>query len=361
MATIELKNISKRFSTEVQAVDNISFKVEDSEFVVLVGPSGCGKTTLLRMISGLEPITSGEVLFDNIVVNDIDPAKRNVGMVFQEYALYPHLSVFENIAFPLKVLKRNTKEKIDKKTIHNRVLEVVGLLELTNLIKRKPKELSGGQRQRVALGRALVRKPCLFLFDEPLSNLDAKLRITLRQEIINLHNKLGITSIYVTHDQTEAMTMGDKIAVIKDGLLQQYDTPYKIYNNPKNLFVADFIGSPSINIFEGKIVEGFFVENNSNIKFKINTDNRNIKYVAIRPELINICDSSDNDNENKINVYVDNVEFIGNESIIYFTTGNSQKRIICQPTLTIKRGTQLNCTFCSNSLLLFDKYENRTI
>ena len=362
MTTIELKNISKQFPTGVQAVNNVSLKIEDGEFVVFVGPSGCGKTTILRMIAGLETISSGDILFDNVVVNNVDPSKRKVGMVFQEYALYPHLSVFDNIAFPLNVLKKNSKEKISKNAISDRVLEVSELLELTDLIKRKPKELSGGQRQRVALGRALVRKPNLFLFDEPLSNLDAKLRITLRQEITNLHKKLGVTSIYVTHDQIEAMTMGDKIAVIKDGEVLQYASPFEIYNNPTNLFVADFIGSPSINIFEGKIIDGFFVENNSDVKFKINNDNNDIKYALIRPELIKINENYDNTNyydDININVEVDNVEYVGSESIIYFTTGNSQKRIIAPPIQTIKRGMQIVCNFTLNSLLLFDSKGNR--
>jgi multiple sugar transport system ATP-binding protein len=357
MATIELKNISKRFPLDTQAVNNVSLKIEDGEFVVFVGPSGCGKTTILRMIAGLETITSGEILFDNVVVNNIDPSKRNVGMVFQEYALYPHLSVFDNIAFPLNVLKRNSKEKIPKSIIYDKVLEVAELLELTDLIKRKPKELSGGQRQRVALGRALIRKPCLFLFDEPLSNLDAKLRITLRQEIINLHKKLGITSIYVTHDQIEAMTMGDKIAVMKNGKILQYASPFEIYNNPTNIFIADFIGSPSINIFEGKVVNGFFIENNSNVKFKINSNKSNIKYVAIRPELMKA--SNNYDNIILIDVKVDNVEFVGSESIIYFTTGNSQKKIISPPIQTIKREMQIICSFAADSLLLFDEEGNR--
>ena len=359
MAAIELKNISKYFPLGVQAVNNISLKIEDGEFVVLVGPSGCGKTTILRMIAGLEMITNGEILFDSVVANDIDPPKRNVGMVFQEYALYPHLSVFDNIAFPLNVLKRNSSEKITKEAIRNRVLEVLELLELTNLINRKPKELSGGQRQRVALGRALVRKPCLFLFDEPLSNLDAKLRITLRQEIINLHKKLGITSIYVTHDQVEAMTMGDKIAVLKDGELQQYASPFEIYNNPKNLFVADFIGYPGINIFEGKVVNGFFVDDSdAELNFRVNTNNANIRYAAIRPELVTIKLSAD-EYENIIGIKVDNVEFVGSESIVYFTTGNSQKRIICSPTQDIRRDMQMFCSFPPNALLLFDEKGNR--
>ncbi|MCL2040179.1 MAG: ABC transporter ATP-binding protein [Bacteroidetes bacterium] len=358
MATIELKNISKQFQTGVEAVNNVSLKIEEGEFVVLVGPSGCGKTTILRMIAGLETITDGDILLDNVVANNIEPHKRNIGMVFQEYALYPHLNVFDNIAFPLKVLKRNNK-KITKQEIKNKVLEILDTLELASFINHKPKELSGGQRQRVALGRALVRNPGLFLFDEPLSNLDAKLRVTLRQEIINLHKKFGITSIYVTHDQIEAMTMGDKIAVLKDGCLQQYATPFEIYNNPNNLFVADFIGSASINVFEGSIKNNIFYENNSDINFKINNksnvDLKDIKYAAIRPELINIG----NNYENNINIKIENVEFIGSETLLYFTTGKTKKRIICSPTQDIKTNMTILCSFQSDAILLFDDLGNR--
>jgi len=360
MATIELRKISKKFQAGVEAVNNVSLKINEGEFVVLVGPSGCGKTTLLRMIAGLETITNGDILLDNLVANNIEPHKRNIGMVFQEYALYPHLSVFDNIAFPLKVLKRNSPKKITKPEIEKKVLDILDLLELTDFINRKPKELSGGQRQRVALGRALVRNPGLFLFDEPLSNLDAKLRITLRQEIINLHKKFGITSIYVTHDQIEAMTMGDRIAVLRDGYLQQYASPFEIYNNPINLFVADFIGSASINIFEGGITNNIFYEKDSDISFKINTNQNNInleniKYAAIRPEFINV----ENKYENTINIKIDNVEFIGSETLLYFTTGNTKKRIICSPTQDIKRNMNLLCSFQSAALLLFNESGDR--
>jgi multiple sugar transport system ATP-binding protein len=255
MATIELRNISKSFQAGIDAVKDVSFVAEEGEFIVLVGPSGCGKTTILRMIAGLEEITNGELLINDIVANNFEPMDRNIGMVFQEYALYPHLSVFDNLAFPLKVQSRFAKKihstKLNKEEIKKLVLDVAEHLELINLIHRKPKELSGGQRQRVALGRAIIRQPDLFLFDEPLSNLDARLRILMRQEIISLQRKYGITSIYVTHDQTEAMTMGSKIAVMKDGVLQQFDTPYNIYHRPINKFVADFIGMPSMNFFNG--------------------------------------------------------------------------------------------------------------
>jgi ABC-type sugar transport system ATPase subunit len=377
MTKIELRNISKTFKGNVQAVKDLSLTINDGEFVVLVGPSGCGKTTILRMIAGLETITNGEILFDDIVVNNVEPSERNIGMVFQEYALYPHFTVYDNIAFPLNVFRKKRNHKLTKSEIKNRVLEVAEQLQLTELINRKPKELSGGQRQRVALGRALARKPKLFLFDEPLSNLDAKLRITLRQEIINLHKQLGITSIYVTHDQVEAMTMGSKIAILQEGVLQQFATPFEIYHNPQNLFVADFIGSPSINVFEGKVENGIFYETNSDVSIpfidilpkaitpsdsslfdKILKNIKAINYVAVRPEMLEI---STNKANNRINIsfVVDNVEFIGNESIIYFRTGNTPKRLICRPTQFIRTGQMINCNFALESLIFFNSNGDR--
>ena len=364
MAKIELKNISKIFPNGVEAVKNVSFSAEDGEFIVLVGPSGCGKTTILRMIAGLEEITEGELLFDGKIVNNFEPKARNIGMVFQEYALYPHLTVFENIAFPLNILKK-TDKSLSKEKIKNQVLEIAEQLELTQLLKRKPKELSGGQRQRVALGRAIIRQPNFFLFDEPLSNLDAKLRVLMRQEIISLQRKYGITSIYVTHDQTEAMTMGTKIAVMKDGVLQQFDTPFEIYNNPANIFVADFIGSPQINFFDGIFNETHFTENNSD--FKIDNSSLNIakkiknhsKYIlALRPENIKIGKNFDYGFVN-FSTVVENVEFLGNELIIYFRTGNTSKRIKTFPNQDIKVGDLIDCHFNTNSLLFFSQNGKR--
>lgn len=249
MASVTLAGVTKKYGN-VTAVRDLDLAIRDGEFMVLVGPSGCGKTTALRMVAGLEDITGGEIKIEARVVNDIEPRDRDIAMVFQNYALYPHMSVYENMAFGLK-LRRLPKQIIDQ-----RVQEAAGLLGIESYLTRKPKELSGGQRQRVALGRAIVREPKVFLMDEPLSNLDAKLRVQTRAELVKLHRRLGITTIYVTHDQVEAMTMGDRIAVMKDGVLQQCDTPMEIYNHPANLFVAGFIGTPSMNQIEAKLVKG---------------------------------------------------------------------------------------------------------
>ena len=247
MASVTLENIQKEYVGGVVAVKDVSIEVHDKEFVVLVGPSGCGKSTTLRMIAGLEDISSGIITIDGKVVNNVPPKDRDIAMVFQNYALYPHMSVYENMAFGLK-LRKFPKAEIDK-----RVREAAKILSIEDYLERKPKALSGGQRQRVAVGRAIVRKPKVFLFDEPLSNLDAKMRIQMRTEISKLHKQLGATMIYVTHDQTEAMTMGDRIVVMKDGNVHQTDTPLNLYNFPVNKFVAGFIGSPSMNFINGII------------------------------------------------------------------------------------------------------------
>jgi len=248
MAKVVVKDLVKIYDNGFQALKKINFTAEDKEFVVLVGPSGCGKTTALRMIAGLEEVTAGEILIGDKVVNKVLPKDRDIAMVFQNYALYPHMSVYENMAFALK-LRKEPKDKIKRK-----VDEAAKLLGIETMLERKPGQLSGGQRQRVALGRAIVRNPRVFLFDEPLSNLDAKLRVAMRAEIVKLHRHLENTMIYVTHDQVEAMTMGDKIVVMKDGLIHQIDTPLNIYNNPANIFVAGFIGSPAINLIPGQIL-----------------------------------------------------------------------------------------------------------
>jgi multiple sugar transport system ATP-binding protein len=247
MAEVRLVNVSKVYEGGNTAVKNVNIDIKDKEFVVLVGPSGCGKSTTLRMIAGLEEITSGDLYIDDKKVNEVSPKDRDIAMVFQNYALYPHMTVYENMAFGLKL------RKFDKAEIKERVTEAAKVLGLEELLDRKPKALSGGQRQRVAVGRAIVRKPKVFLFDEPLSNLDAKLRVQMRTEISKLHKDLEATMIYVTHDQTEAMTMGDKIVIMKDGVINQIGTPMDLYNLPVNIFVAGFIGSPSMNFVEGQI------------------------------------------------------------------------------------------------------------
>ena len=244
MATVELRNISKVYEGGVKAVDNANLTINDKEFVVLVGPSGCGKTTTLRMVAGLEEISGGELYIDGKLMNDVAPKDRDIAMVFQNYALYPHMTVYDNMAFGLKI------RKYPKAEINTRVHEAAQILDIEELLDRKPKALSGGQRQRVAVGRAIVRKPKVFLFDEPLSNLDAKLRVQMRAELSALHHRLQATMIYVTHDQIEAMTMGDRIVVLKDGLIQQIGTPLGLYNTPVNRFVAGFIGSPPMNFMK---------------------------------------------------------------------------------------------------------------
>jgi multiple sugar transport system ATP-binding protein len=244
VAAISLSKLTKVYATGVKALDALDLDVADGEFVVLVGPSGCGKTTALRMVAGLERITSGTVSFGDRVVNDVSPRYRDVAMVFQNYALYPHLSVYQNIGFALE------NKKVERAERDRRIRSAAGILGLDDLLGRKPKQLSGGQRQRVAMGRAIVREPSVFLMDEPLSNLDAKLRVQMRSEVLRVHRSIGAATLYVTHDQTEAMTMGDRVAVLQGGVLQQYDTPRALYNRPANVFVATFIGSPAMNLYE---------------------------------------------------------------------------------------------------------------
>jgi multiple sugar transport system ATP-binding protein len=251
MAAIELDTVTKRFPDGTVAVNEMSLEVADGEFMILVGPSGCGKTTALRMVAGLEDVTDGQIRIGGQVVNDVEPGDRDVAMVFQNYALYPHMTVRQNIAFPLKMQKLSAPE------IDQRVDEATRLLGLDELLRRKPRELSGGQRQRVAMGRAIVRHPQAFLMDEPLSNLDAKLRVQMRAELVKLHRRLGVTTLYVTHDQTEAMTLGQRVAVLRLGVIQQVDAPQHLYHHPANTFVASFIGSPPMNFAAGTLVDGY--------------------------------------------------------------------------------------------------------
>jgi multiple sugar transport system ATP-binding protein len=247
MASVTFDAVSKVYDNGFRAVDNLDLQIRDGEFMVLVGPSGCGKTTALRMLAGLEEISDGELVIDDRVINDVAPQKRDIAMVFQNYALYPHLSVYDNMAYGLKI------QKLGKAEIKRRVQEIAAIIGLEDLLDRKPKALSGGQRQRVAMGRAIVRRPKVFLMDEPLSNLDAKLRVQMRSEVARIQHELKATTVYVTHDQVEAMTMGDRVALMRRGVLQQVDTPMRLYNAPANLFVASFIGSPSMNLFEAQL------------------------------------------------------------------------------------------------------------
>lgn len=327
MAKVTLKNITKVFDKKVVAVDKANLEVADREFVVLVGPSGCGKSTTLRMIAGLEEITEGEIFIDDRLVNNIPPKDRDIAMVFQNYALYPHMTAYENMAFGLKL------RKYPKEEIKQRVHEAAEILGINDLLDRKPKALSGGQRQRVAVGRAIVRKPKVFLFDEPLSNLDAKLRVQMRTEIIKLHNRLQTTMIYVTHDQMEAMTMGDRIVVMKDGIIHQIDTPLSLYQKPKNIFVAGFIGSPSMNFLDGELsMADTLIFDEKAVQIRIpkqyepylrNHIGKTVT-LGIRPEHIFDPDFSEAVLEKvEITATVEVVELMGNEIFLYLTTGKN--------------------------------------
>ena len=326
MAKVTFKNICKSYSGDVMAVKNFNLDINDKEFVVLVGPSGCGKSTSLRMVAGLENISSGELYIDDTLVNDTPPKDRDIAMVFQNYALYPHMTVYDNMAFGLK-LRKFSKEDIDKK-----VKGAAKILGIEELLERKPKALSGGQRQRVALGRAIVRNPKVFLMDEPLSNLDAKLRVQTRAEIKKLHQKLNATFIYVTHDQTEAMTMGSRIVIMKDGLVQQAASPKEVYEKPANVFVGGFIGSPQMNFMEAEFKkngDGFslfvgekkIILTGDKAKLLVNRNYLNKKViVGIRPEDIK-CVSSECDykvDENCIESKVDFFEMLGAQTYLYF-------------------------------------------
>ncbi|ANL67962.1 sn-glycerol-3-phosphate ABC transporter ATP-binding protein (plasmid) [Rhizobium phaseoli] len=318
MAGVELRNINKIYGNNFHALHDLNFDIKDGEFMVFVGPSGCGKSTALRMIAGLESISGGELKIGDRVVNDVDPKDRDIAMVFQSYALYPHKTVRENIAFPLLMAG------LPKAEIDSRVNEAARILELTTLLDRKPALLSGGQRQRVAMGRAIVRKPAAFLMDEPLSNLDAKLRVQMRAEIANLQRKLNVTTIYVTHDQVEAMTMGDRVAVMKGGVLQQVDTPQNLYSRPDNVFVAAFIGSPSMNLYEA-VLDGrtLTLGNNSfeipdrvfEYRPSLNAASNRQVIVGIRPEHMN--DAAIRPSSAEISASVTLVEALGSESMVH--------------------------------------------
>ena len=330
MARVELKNVKKIYPGGVEAVKNANLDIEDKEFVVLVGPSGCGKSTTLRMIAGLEEISEGEIYIDGTIVNDVPPKNRDIAMVFQNYALYPHMTVYKNMAFGL-MLRKYPKDEIDR-----RVKEAAEILQITELLNRKPKALSGGQRQRVAVGRAIVRQPKVFLFDEPLSNLDAKLRVEMRAEISKLHTRLQSTMIYVTHDQVEAMTMGDRIVVMLDGVIQQIDTPLEIYHHPANKFVAGFIGSPPMNFLEGSIVTEngnvFFQDKSGEIRLKAAPEHVQAlesyagkKIIAgIRPEYFEVPESNAAAEEGTtIDAKVEVVEPMGSEMYLYLRVGGA--------------------------------------
>jgi multiple sugar transport system ATP-binding protein len=314
MASIDFTNVSKRFGEDVVAVDDFTLTVEDGEFLILVGPSGCGKTTLLRMVAGLEEITGGEIRIGERLVNDLPPTDRDVAMVFQNYALYPHMTVYDNLVFPLR------QKKVRKDQARNRVHEVAELLGIDELLGRKPRALSGGQRQRVAIGRALVREPQVFLMDEPLSNLDAKLRVQMRAELIALHKRLGITTVYVTHDQTEAMTLGDRVVVLRGGVVQQIDAPERLYRHPTNTFVAGFIGSPAMNFLDGRLEHGAIelggarFELPDRIRQRLSAAGGDV-IVGVRPE-----DFVLGTNGSSISAQVEITEALGPETLVHLRT-----------------------------------------
>lgn len=333
MNELVLKNIYKSYGGEVNAVNDFNLSVNEGEFIVIVGPSGCGKSTVLRMIAGLEEVTAGNIIFNDEVINNKEPKDRDMAMVFQNYALYESMTVYENIAFPLKM------RKVNKKEIENKVMEICNLLSLNELIKRKPSKLSGGERQRVALGRAMVRNPGLFLLDEPLANLDAKLRDTMRQEIIRIHKKTGTTFIYVTHDQTEAMTMADRIVVMKDGIIQQIGTPVEIYENPCNPFVAGFIGTPQMNFISGSLMK------------EIDDSLPDDAVIGIRPEHIHISDAGNYEME------IQNQEFNGTCWILYGCVNNTN--------IAVKADNRINDTyvrfdFDKNKMHVFNENKGAT-
>lgn len=372
MASLSLKNIYKVYPGKpenVTAVKDVNLEIEDKEFVVLVGPSGCGKSTTLRMVAGLEDITSGELYIDDKLVNNVPPKDRDIAMVFQSYALYPHMTVYNNMAFGLK-LRRLPKAEIDK-----RVKEAAEILGIENLLNRKPAALSGGQRQRVALGRAIVRDPKVFLMDEPLSNLDAKMRVQTRSEITKLHQRLQTTFIYVTHDQTEAMTMGSRIVVMKDGVIQQADKPQNLYDHPENLFVGCFIGTPQMNVFKVKL------EKQSNGVYAVFGDNavripegkvqrmtgdyigREV-YMGIRPE--NIHDESAfiaAYPDACVSARVELTELMGSETYLYLTTSGREENFIARvdPRTISSSGDQITVGFDVNRLHFFDIETEKTI
>ncbi|MFA9557247.1 ABC transporter ATP-binding protein [Evansella sp. AB-rgal1] len=358
MADISFKHLYKIYDGDVTAVTDFNLEIEDKEFIVFVGPSGCGKSTTLRMVAGLEDISKGELYIGGTLVNDVAPKDRDIAMVFQNYALYPHMNVYDNMAFGLKL------RKFKKAEIEERVQNAAKILGLTEMLDRKPKAMSGGQRQRVALGRAIVRDPKVFLMDEPLSNLDAKLRVQMRAEITKLHQRLQTTTIYVTHDQTEAMTMATRIVVMKDGIIQQVGRPKDIYDNPDNVFVGGFIGSPSMNFITGKLVDGFFVfdgEANKKVKVPqgklklIEKFNNKELILGIRPEDIHdepvFVESAD---DAAFEAFIDVAELMGAETFLYSKVGGQDFIARVDSRTDVASGETLKMALDMNKVHFFD-------
>ena len=350
MAKINLKNLQKSYG-KTKVIHDLSVDIKEGELVVIVGPSGCGKSTLLRMVAGLEDINSGSILFDNKEVNDLEPMERNIAMVFQNYALYPHMSVFGNMAYGLKIAK------ISKDEINSRVQKAADILELGELLERKPSQLSGGQRQRVAMGRAIVRNPVAFLFDEPLSNLDAKLRVQMRLEIKKLQTQLKTTSLYVTHDQVEAMTLADRMIVMNDGNVEHIGTPLEVYTKPRTLFTAQFIGSPAMNILKGDCQKEEISLSNG-AKLKVNSNHNGKVNVGLRPEDFTL------DENGPIKLKVELVELIGANTLIHGKLENSDEILVASISGVInekKIGKNINLSFPNDKLHLFDTSTNLRI
>lgn len=362
MANIVLKDICKTYPNGVSAVDHFNLEIEDKEFIIFVGPSGCGKSTTLRMIAGLEDITSGELSIDGRVVNEVSPKDRDIAMVFQSYALYPHMTVYDNIAFGLR------RSKLSKEEVKKKVTDTAKLLELESQLKKKPRELSGGQKQRVAMGAAIVRDPKVFLMDEPLSNLDAKLRVEMRLQIAQLHEELGATIIYVTHDQTEAMTLGTRIVVMKDGVIQQVDSPSNLYNKPANIFVAGFIGSPQMNFLSALVKqeerETFLIIGEN--KFLLPQDKANLlkekeylnKEIIMGIRTEDIKDSEIYVNTFKqwgIDVQIQGYELLGAEALLYFKYGKVPMIASVHSRTKIREGDMARLVFDMEKVHMFDK------
>ena len=368
MASVSLRHIYKKYPGGVTAVSDFNLEIKDKEFLVLVGPSGCGKTTTLRMIAGLEEITEGELFIGDQLVNDVAPKDRKIAMVFQNYALYPHMTVFENMAFGLKL------NKTPKEEIKRRVEEAARILDITHLLDRKPKALSGGQKQRVALGRAIVRNPKVFLLDEPLSNLDAKLRAAMRTELTKLHNRVGTTFIYVTHDQVEAMTMATRIVVMKDGLIQQVDTPQNLYDSPCNLFVAGFIGTPQMNFINGTLTKKgedmYFNFEDKSIKMPAEkANNPALKdyidqevVVGLRPECIHDAPAQvEAFTDSQVEAFVDVTELMGAEIYLYLTIGETNLTARVSSRSTSRAGDTIKVAFDTSRIHIFDKDTEKCI
>ncbi|TDM05237.1 ABC transporter ATP-binding protein [Macrococcus lamae] len=355
MTTIKFDNVGKIYEDGYHAVENFNLEIQDNEFIVFVGPSGCGKSTTLRMLAGLEDISEGTIAIDDQVVNNVTPKNRDIAMVFQNYALYPHMTVYENMAFGLK-LKKTPKAEIDR-----RVKEAAELLGITDLLKKKPKAMSGGQRQRVALGRAIVRQPKVFLMDEPLSNLDAKLRVQMRSEISKLQQRLGVTTVYVTHDQTEAMTMASRIVIMKKGVIQQIGAPKEVYDFPKNVFVGGFIGSPAMNFINGSYNDGTVTMNGFNLLVTESVQRKLAAYngqniiVGIRPEDIHdepmFLNASP---QSVIEAEIEVVELLGAESILFTNFAGSELIAKLDSRFDYQVGDKVQLAFDVNKLHFFD-------